>query len=75
MNIIRQITTVEFSSFDHENLCTVLTLLENLKESLQEHGEDFIQSTVDGKCVDLSELNDVIYYLKVFANTKKFIIK
>ena len=73
MKIIRNLITMELSESDHENLCTVVTLLNDLKENLQEHGEDSIQS--NGKCVDIDELDDVIYYLKFFANAREFIIE
>ena len=74
MKITRALTTIELNEFDHENLCTVLELFNNLKEDLQEHGEDSIQSTVDGEYIDSDELDSIIFYLNIFANTRRFIV-
>ena len=74
MKIERNLTTMALSDSDLENLRTVLVLFEDLKGNLEEHGEECIENTADDRSVDIDELDDVIYYLKFFANAQKFIL-
>ena len=74
MKIERMLTSVEFSESDHKNLYIVVNLLQDLVENLREHGENSIQSTVDGSFLDVCELADIVAYLEVLTNAQKFIV-